>query len=81
MSGFGGDRDVERHDWQGMAKARRGRRLRYDIDRHIEAELPRAPAQEVGIGDHIKRRDIELAAPAPDRQSDVRADAGGFAEG
>ena len=49
-------------------------------DRHIEAELLRAAAQEIRIGDDVERRNVEFGAPPPNRQRKVGADARGLAE-
>jgi hypothetical protein len=81
MSGFGGDRDIERDHRERGVKARSRRRRRHRDDRHIKVKPARAPAQEVRIGDHIEGRKIKFGPALPDRQSEVRADAGGFAKG
>ena len=39
-----------------------------------------APAQEIRVGDHVKRRYVELATALPNRQSKVGANSGRFAK-
>src|SRR5271170_6379318 len=47
---------------------------------NVDTEPIGAPGEEVRVGDDIEWRNVELAAPAPDRQREIGTDPGRLAQ-